>query len=56
MTKKDYIRFADMLKTLKKEKGMDWDTLIAVQVKLQNILKADNPAFDVDRFTAAAKA
>ena len=50
MTRKDYIKLADMLAQVRKDRG----GLAAVENKLVKILADDNPRFDEQKFRAAA--
>ena len=56
MTKKDYIKLADMIRRIRVEyRYADLATLDEVADRLCSILKYDNPAFDAGRFMAACQ-
>jgi predicted RNA-binding Zn-ribbon protein involved in translation (DUF1610 family) len=50
MTKKDYVKFADMIADLKCLGTYDLKTLVRVQSELIEIFKEDNEKFDEDKF------
>lgn len=53
MTKKDYIKFANLFRSQKDYKNINEDTAILYGLLLDNtiaIFKNDNPRFDRDRF------
>jgi hypothetical protein len=55
MTRKDYVKIADAIKTLAEPAFMmDRRDLWLVADKLANIMKQDNPRFDRRRFMKAA--
>jgi hypothetical protein len=56
VTKKDYIALAAALVEAKKEVGASKTVHGAYVRALCNVLKADNPRFDRERFDAAAEA
>ena len=58
MTRKDYIKLADLIKnargdTFGNERGLQGIRLVTNG--LVKVLAEDNPAFDIDRFLAACK-
>ncbi len=64
MSKKDYIKFAAMLKETKKQATdaySGYELVIAAEVisvieeKMIVMFKADNPNFDIDRFLLATE-
>jgi hypothetical protein len=54
MTRKDYVKFAWMLKELNIDYGpTDHDLIAAFAIRTANILAEDNPNFDRSRFLTA---
>ena len=54
MSRKHYRQIAAMLKQVRSEEVFDSPTIDRVTQDLMSILKADNPAFDKDRFLEAS--
>jgi hypothetical protein len=59
MTRKDYIKFAAMLRSLKVEAAngnpdLTLNSIIYFQTEIERILEQDNSRFDCDLFRAAA--
>lgn len=54
MTPKDYVKFAEMFKDAKNHpEYATLSTVLYMQGRLEAILKADNPAFDIGGFSKA---
>ncbi len=52
MTRKDYVQFAELLRTAKNRYGLN-DSIHYLENGIIDILWADNPRFDVERFVKA---
>lgn len=55
MTRKDYEKFATMLKDVKSNPENSLSTTLYIQGRMEAIFKADNPRFDIGNFSKAAQ-
>lgn len=55
MTRKDYEAIAKVIKDAKKARSTDSDVVYAIVNGLNKVFKADNPAFQPERFAAACE-